>query len=332
MPIRVLAAVTAFALLTPTTLSRPQKHIPPTDVVSADGGEQSSERGSTKDLFPPATGDLVLERATDGTPMSLFDVVQRYGRLTGQLVITSAQARDLLEDSPVPFDEPLTIPAAEVQSACEALLIASDFALVILRTEAPRMVRIEALQTVARATFRQHARTVPARDTELMRRHPALLFTTVVDLPNVDVRQLANSLRTMITDGSTMQILPAGGSDCVVLTAFGPMLADWVDYLRMIEASAAAPRAAISHELVRLRHAIAVDTANLVERALLNAREQRSGIALGGPQPVGGQAGMHAARPAPGVVADLRLNALLVTGSAEEIAEARRVIALLDVE
>ena len=131
----------------------------------------------------------------------------------------------------------------------------------------------------------------------------------------------------MITDANTMQMLPAGNSSTMVLTGFGGAVADLCEHLRLIdECSRPRPRA-VAFELVRLQHAVAVDTAPLVERALASARALRID-----PDPVP-QQGPGQAPPAPiGVQADVRLNALLITCLADEMTEARRVIGLLDVK
>jgi type II secretory pathway component GspD/PulD (secretin) len=333
MPIRSLATLTALAVLCPSSLSAPQSVQLPKDVVNVPSAGQAVKKAApAPDMFPAATGDLALDWPSDGAPPSLLEVAMKYGQLTGQLVLTEPQHRDLLNAARLPLDRPTTVPAAEVQSFFESLLSTSDFVLMIAREEEPRLVRIQSLQTASRNNIRASARVVPANDLALLRRHSAMLFTTVVDLPNTDVRQLSNSLRTMITDANTMQLLPAGNSTTLVITGFGPYVADMVEQVQLIDAHSVVPKVpkvTITHEFIRLRHAIAADTAALVERALVSAREQRSGIVAAAP--AAGVSGPMP-RPAPSVVADVRLNALLVTCPDEELADARRVIALLDVQ
>jgi len=330
MPIHPFAALTALAVLCSVGLSTPQTYHPPKDVVNVHGVPQTVAKASdAQELFPVATGDLVLEWPADGTAPKLHEVVDRYGQLTGQLMVTTQETRTLLQNARLPLDRPTTVPAADVQSFFESVLIASDFVLTIERAEAPRLVQLHSLLTASRNNIRAKAQQVPAKEIELLRRHPAMLFTTVVDLPNLDVRQVSNSLRTMITDANTMQMLPAGNLTSMVLTGFGPQVADLIEHLHLIDAHSVAPKVTITHEVIRLQYAVAADTAPLVERALVSAREQRSGIVVGdGPQ---GQA-LAMPRPAPSVVADVRLNALLITCPTAELADARRVIALLDVK
>jgi type II secretory pathway component GspD/PulD (secretin) len=332
MPMHPFAALTALAVLSPASLSTAQTYHPPKDVANVPGAAQTTTKAvAAHDLFPAATGDLVIDWPADGTPPAMAELAHRYGELTGQLMVTTQQTRDLLQNARLPLDRPATVPAAQVQSFFESVMFASDFVLTIVREEAPRLVQLDSLQTASRSNIRAGAQVVSGQDLALLRRHPAMLFTTVVDLPNVDVRQLSNSLRTMITDANTMQMLPAGNASSLVLTAFGPQLADWVEYLRLIDVSSAVPKQAITHDVIRLQHAVAADTAALVERALASAREQRSGMLAGAVAAQPAQM-MPMPRPAPSVVADVRLNALLVTCPADELAEARRVIALLDVQ
>lgn len=332
MPIQPFVALTALAVFCPASLASPQTIDPAKDLTIVLTPRQAGTKALVAtDLFPAATGDLVLEWAADGTPPRLAEVADQYGQLTGQMMVVNSETRNLLQGARLPLDRPTTVPAAEVQSFFESILIASDFALTIVRQEEPRLVQIQSLQTASRNTIRATARIVAANDLAVLRRHPSMLFTTVVDLPNTDVRQLSNSLRTMITDANTMQLLPAGNATSLVITGFGPYVADMVDQVRLIDAHSVVPKVpkmTITHEVIRLQYAVAVDTAALVERALVSAREQRSGPTAAVPQ----QGGNPMPRPAPSVVADVRLNALLVTCPADELADARRVIALLDVQ
>ncbi|MEZ6018217.1 MAG: secretin N-terminal domain-containing protein [Planctomycetota bacterium] len=276
--------------------------------------------------FPVPSEDLALAWPADGTPPSMMELVVAYGRLTGQRALLSEDARSYLLQTRVPIDRPTTVKAAEVQGFIEALLAASNFALSVERPTQPRLIRIHALSGFERSIVRNNARIVPATDLALLRRHPAMLFTTVVDLPHTDVRQLSNSLRTMIVDANTMQLLPAGSSNSMLITGFGPQVADLAEHLYAIDAASKDTPRAVVHELVRVKYAVAVELAPLVEGALSRAESQRNG---GAPQ----QAGV-APRPTAqaSVIADPRLNALLISSSPEQLTEAKAVIALLDVQ
>lgn len=279
--------------------------------------------------FPPSSEDLSLAWPADGAPPSMLEVVVQYGQLTGQRMLLSDEARAILEHTRVPLDRPTVVPAKEVQSVVETLLAATQCALTIEHAEQPRLVQVHSLQTSVRNILRSQARAVAATDTAAMRAHPAMLFTTVVDLPNTDVRQLSNSMRTMITDANTMQMIPAGSSNSMVMTGFGPVLADLIEQVRLVDSASVVAKPEIGFELVRLQHAIATEIASLVDMALSAAESRRTGGATLQAQ---GQGPVMASKQTASIFPDGRLNALLITGDASEISDAKRVIKLLDVQ
>jgi len=294
------------------------------ELVAARG---AAPRRAPDDLFPVASEDLAIAWPSDGTPPAFLDLVTRYGQLTGQRMLYSAETETYLENARIPLDRPTNVAPVELQGFFESLLFTSDFVLTIERAQHPRLVRVQSLQTAARNQIRSSARYVTTNELELMRAHPALLFTTVIELPNTDVRQVSNSLRTMITDANTMSLLPAGNSNSMVITGFGPLVAGLIEQLKLVDAASVVARPEILHELVRLRHGNAVEVAPLVTAALHSARAQRGeDVQM---QNAGGQP--QAPRAGASVLADARLNALLVSCVADELEAARQVIALLDV-
>ena len=63
---------------------------------------------------------------------------------------------------------------------------------------------------------------------------------TVLNLPNTDVRTLSNSLRTMLTDANTQQIIPLGNSNSVLLSGFGSNVAALAKMLQFVDEASAA--------------------------------------------------------------------------------------------
>ena len=73
-----------------------------------------------------------------------------------------------------------------------------------------------------------------------------MIFRMAVHLPNTDVRQLSNSMRTLITDTNVQQMMPAGSSNSLVLIGTGQFLADTVSMFLAIDAAAGQSHAAPS--------------------------------------------------------------------------------------
>jgi len=281
---------------------------------------------TTDGLFAPATEALALAWPVESEGVTVLDVARAYGLATGQRLAIDQQTRQVLGQTPAPLDRATSVPAAEVQGFVEALLRSSSCVMTIDRSSEPRLIGIHSLMTQGRNGIRTRAISVDSARIDVLRRHPAVLFSTVVDLPNVDVRQMANSLRTMITDTSTSQMLPAGSTNSMIIIGFGPTVADRIEELRAIDAASEMAKVRVSHQLVRLQNAEAADIAPLVENALTTSRELRT------PRSYGQQGPPQQRAVQVSVLADSRLNGLLVTCRSEDLEEARAVIAQLDVK
>jgi len=192
--------------------------------------------------FPRPQAAVEIPVTVDGRAASLLDLVRLYGSATDQRFLIGAEVRNHLEQTDLGLDRPLSVSPEALQRVFELFLAESDFLLSVANESQPRLLRIHGLMTGERTGVRTSARFVPAERVDLMRAHPALLLTTVVDLPRLDVRQLSNSMRTMITDANTQQMLPAGNSNAIVLTARGSELAELVELFgRLDEVSVPPP-------------------------------------------------------------------------------------------
>ena len=277
-------------------------------------------------LFAPATEALALAWPEGSEGITMLDVVHAYGLVTGQRLAISKDTREILEQTSAPIDRATSVPATEVQGFVEALLRSSNCVLTIDRSSNPRLVGVHSLRSQGRNAIRARAISIDSTRIDVLRRHPAVLFSTVVDLPNVDVRQMSNSLRTLITDANTSQMLPAGSTNSMIVIGFGTNVADRVEELRVIDAASAKTKVTVSHELVRLKNADAAAIAPLVESALTTSRQLRT------PRSQGQQGPQRQGPVLVSVLADSRLNGLLVTCRSEDLEEARAVIAQLDVK
>ncbi len=205
------------------------------------------DAGAMDDWYPPAQGELVIEvpenvqRSSDFT--SMYDLAQQYGALTGQHMSISDETAQLLQGQSTGLHSSIRVPAERVQRVFESILLEQAFVMRVVHENEPRIFSLESLRTQARNTIRGDSRFVPSSAVELMRRHPATMVTTTLHLPHTDVRQLSNSLRTLITDANTQQILPAGNTDTLVLVGFGYQVAGLIDMLKLVdEASAQMPK------------------------------------------------------------------------------------------
>lgn len=291
-----------------------------------------AEARSLQSIFPPVTGDLVLELPAEGPPLTMLDLVRKYGDLTGQACTWNQETQQFLFNSKLGIDRSVTIPKGDVQTFFESMLRKDDYAIRLLHEKQPQVVEVMSLNTPHRNTIRQYARQIPATEMEVARAHPAVLFTTVLELPNVDVRQVANSMRTTITDANTTQMLPAGTPHTIVLTGFGDYVADMAAVLRQVNhpaAPVAAPGENSVLEVVPLKHAIAEELAAVVETALAHLADvQAANTTAPGTNP---QA-TPASKPWTCLVShDARTNSLIVACKQDVVPYVHQLVTSLDV-
>ncbi len=191
------------------------------------------------ELFPAATGALKVVLDDGGEGPSFLELTRTYGALTGQHITFSEETKVRLEEAKVQLDRSLEVPVANVQRVFEVMLRQSSFSLAVESAASPRVLRIRSLESIERSDIKQASKLITAGQLELARRHPAVQFHVVVSLPHSDVRQLSNSLRTMISDPVTAMLLPAGNSTSMVVGGFGDWVFEQAKMLQAMDAAAA---------------------------------------------------------------------------------------------
>ena len=129
----------------------------------------------------------------------------------------------------------MTIAPERLQVTFETFLIVNDFVFIPLTHEEPRLFAVTSLNTGARSRIRSRAMYLPADRLDEAAAHPAILFTTIVDVPNTDVRQVTTALRSMFPDPNTQQMLPVGNTHAIALTGYGPNVASLAQLLAVAD-------------------------------------------------------------------------------------------------
>ncbi|MFT5152742.1 MAG: hypothetical protein ACI841_002741, partial [Planctomycetota bacterium] len=163
---------------------------------------------------------------------SLSQVLIEVERLTGTSFMMSDDLRRRMDSTPAGLSTATSIPAPAAQRALEVMLASNEIALFIHQDAAPPLATVYSLNTRYRYRFQGALNFMPESQLPELLTHPAIVATTVVSLPGLDVRQLSNSMRGLITDASTQQILPAGASANLVLRGTGPRIVRLVEMLR----------------------------------------------------------------------------------------------------
>ncbi len=265
-------------------------------------------------FFPVPSGPMTLTVGDAEAPLTYASMVEQYAQLTEQHVVMDADTGSLLSQR-ILLDRTLVVPAGEVQLTFEQVLRQGDFALRSLKHEGARLIEVLSLKTQIRNTLRSQAIALKPEELGVAKEHPALFFSTVVALPNVDARQMSNSVRTMISNVNTLQVLHVGNANNLLILGFGDNLTGLAELFRTIDTASAkhAQRFQRSTEVIRLEHATAAELVPLLNGLY--------GVKAGQRQ-----------RHQPTFLADSRTNTLVVDTFAERLPEVKDLIAALDIE
>lgn len=220
------------------------------------------------DPFPTPSSGLKIQIAP-GEEMSLEKLLDEFSRVTGQNLLITQNTCQALKASPTGLNRSVDVPASEVYSFVENILAHNQHVLQVLSGHEPRLLAVHNL--AARNGSRplsDLAQYVPVKDIGLYARHPAVLITTMVELPSTDVRTLSNSLRGMLTDQVTQQIIPVGNTNALVIGGSGAAVANLVTVLRECDEGARRAEEARMKEKERERK-------EREERAKLEGKEEQ---------------------------------------------------------
>ena len=124
---------------------------------------------------------------------TLADLIGAYGKILDERVVAEGESLKALESVRVDFGRELTIPPESVHTFVESLL--SQHGFVFTRSLDGSRADVRLLKLAESDWIRSACLPVPAQGIERFRRHPALLVSTVVELSNIDVEELAKVLR-----------------------------------------------------------------------------------------------------------------------------------------
>ena len=198
----------------------------------------SAQAGDLLD-FPVPESPVVIPAQTESGGPSIADLIALYSDATGQHCVMDSETQGYANATLVSSQagKAMTIAPERFQVTFETLLVANDFVFTPLTADEPRLFSITSLNTDRRFTVRSLGIFLPADRVDDAAAHPAILFTTVIDLPDIDVRNLASSMRHMFPDQNVSQLLAAGSTSSVALWGFGPMVKRTRDMLMTVKAS-----------------------------------------------------------------------------------------------
>jgi hypothetical protein len=189
---------------------------------------------------PTSTGlpELPAPKAsiTIAADAKLIEVLGALADQTGQALVVDRDMRALLETSETGLLRDAKVPAELAWTYVESLLAFHGAICSFEVREAPTLVSVR-----SRAGQRMPASApVPLfadiAQLSWFERHPAFLGRVSLELPNTDVRQLVNSLRTVQSQNSTYDtLINAGQANAIVITGSGAQIAQTVQLLQLVD-------------------------------------------------------------------------------------------------
>ena len=267
-----------------------------------------------------------------GQGMSLGQFVQACQQVTGLTFHVKEDAASRLSSTFVRLMGTKRIPKEQFYSFFQILMVMNDFVCTEIGPAGISVIQIDSLtgggqsnapKIRANATYVDPDRLVDYAD------QPATLITTVINLPNTDVRSLSNTMRQLIADPNTQQMIPAGSSNSFVLTGFGTQVAALARMLSIIDEASAVEVVEPVFELLRLEYAAADEVASLVEELLEFSNQATS---RGGAQPQGVSSALRSGQSNVKILVDSRQSSLLVLALPEDMPRIKDLVAQLDVD
>lgn len=215
----------------------------------------------------------------------------------------------------------------------QILMIINKFVCTKIGPDHLAVVVVRSLDSSARNNVRADAEIIDPDELEDFADQPATLITTMVTLPNTDVRTLSNSMRAMVTDPNTMQVIPVGNSNSLIVTGFGSNVAALVRMLELVdEASAAEAPELPEFEVIPLEFAAAEEIADTISE-MLDFSVQATQAAQRNQQQAAGVTGaLTTGTTEAKVMVYERTNALLVMAMPDDMPRIKEFVARLDID
>lgn len=188
-------------------------------------------------MLPRPKQSFTLRVTSEQAP-SLYDAVVELEKATGVHFVVSDEARKVLRASTSGLLSDMEIPPSEAWRVVETMLAQNELVLVPSRGAEPVTIALTSALERGGHELKGYAVPIDASAIEECVDHPAVIFSTVIDIHPMDARQMSTSMRQLFPDQRTQSILPLDGSQ-LMLTGFGPQL---LTSVRMMQESAAGRR------------------------------------------------------------------------------------------
>ncbi len=265
---------------------------------------------------------------------TLEDFVNLCQEATGLNFTYNEQTAQQLKNNKLFMYGQKRVPKQDFFRFFQIMMFINDFVVVEV---GPPHISVHLIQSLQGAgagsgrTIKQKAEYVLPENLQDYADQPATLITTVLHLPNTEVRQLSTSLRTLLTDTNTQSLI-AAGDHSVILQGFGSNMASLAQLLLLIDReSAVMDDIQPVFDVIPLEFAAAEDVADLIDQLLEASRSaRRTAPAAGDARGVSGVLSGQDAEAK--ILVDSRTNSLLIMALPEDVPRIKDLVAQLDVD
>ena len=277
---------------------------------------------------------ITVSESEDARP-TLEEFLNMCQEATGRNFTYNDGTQQALNDRKLVLYGQKRIPKADFYRFFQIMMFINDFVCVDVGPEHIKVTLIQSLTGTQAATatrgIKQKAEYVLPEDLEDYADQPATLVTTVLHLPNTEVRQLTTSLRTLFTDTNTQGMI-AASDHSVLLQGFGSNIASLAKLLKLIDEEAGRIVSIDPvFDVIPLVFASAEDVADLIDQLLEAQSTARRATAPGG-DARGVSSALQGQDAEAKILVDLRTNSLLVMALPEDMPRIKELVAALDVE
>ncbi|MEM7311426.1 MAG: secretin N-terminal domain-containing protein [Planctomycetota bacterium] len=310
----MIAALTSLALLMPVAMPLQEGQVPTI---------QEDENNF-----------IITVSESDQDRPTLEDFVNICQEATGRNFTYNDQTQSELKTKKLFMYGQKRIPKQDFYRFFQIMMFINDFVCVDVGPPHIAVTLIQSLTGAAATSgrgIRQKAEYVLPEDLEDYADQPATLVTTVLHLPNTEVRQLTTSLRTLFTDTNTQGMI-AASDHSVILQGFGSNIAALAKLLRLIDEEAGRIDSVDPvFDVIPLEFASAEDVADLIDQ-LLEAQNSARSRPGGNEGARGVSSALQQGDAEAKILVDLRTNSLLVMALPEDMPRIKDLVAALDVE
>lgn len=324
-------ALSLAALLWSAALAPAQGgNTPPagTPPPAGQGGQGSQGKGAQIKI----DGDYMVITFAESDGMSLRDFIKLANTVGDKVFIFSETELQSAQDNKVSFLGSLRIRKDNFFGFVQTILYIKGFAIVLRDLKDSEIVQVVGQNGPGRAEITNAAKLVKPEEVPLFANQTGVQILTSVSLEHVNAQNAQNSLRPFFApQASTAGGLifgTVGNNRALLLQGYGPQVYAAYQLLKLVDIPAEAPNSEV--RVVRLEHAAAEELEPLLNE-ILNDRNR--GARGAGAVPAQGVSGAEI----PGqtvalkILAHTPVNAIILSGSKDQLVDAQDLIAKLDV-